>query len=253
MTLNSTPIFATASVESSIQFYKEVLGFETSWTWGEPPTFGCASWGGASIMFCLQPDLASKVEGHQHWVKVDEVDELYERHVQNGAMIVSPIEDKPWGVREYVVRDPSGYHLRFAGSPASSAEGSRAFPEGVTVVRRKPTVEEHHRIVSAAFESNQDHSDALERAWNGVVALSPEGEAIGTARIVFDSPGWYSVWDVAVLPEWQGRRIGTALMKEAIAAVHDASPGAFLFLFTFKHEFYERLGFSKETVSMLKV
>lgn len=253
MILGATPIFATADIEGSIRFYKEVLGFSSSWTWGDPPTFGCASWGSVEIMFNLQPDLAARVEGHQHWIRADEVDELYSRHVERGAKVVSPIEDKPWGVREYVVEDPSGYHLRFAGPLSSQVEKSRPFPEGVTIVRRRPTLEEYQGVVRAAFGHDGDSSDSLERAWTCVLALSPKGDVIGTARVMFDSPGWYSVWDVAVLPEWQGCRIGSALMKEALETVREASPGAFVFLFTFKHEFYERLGFKKETVSMVKV
>ena len=42
-------------------------------------------------------------------------------------------------------------------------------------------------------------------------------------------------------------KIGASLV------VSEESPGAFVYLFTFKHGFYERLGFSKETLSMRKV
>ena len=44
-----------------------------------------------------------------------DIDALYARHKAAGATIVHPIENKPWGIREYTVRDPSGYHLRFGG------------------------------------------------------------------------------------------------------------------------------------------
>jgi uncharacterized circularly permuted ATP-grasp superfamily protein len=36
-------------------------------------------------------------------------------------------------------------------------------------------------------------------------------------------------------------------------AIQEASPGANVFLFTYKHEFYERFGFAKETVSMRRL
>jgi hypothetical protein len=35
--------------------------------------------------------------------------------VAAGALIIEPIENKPWNVREYTVRDCNGYHLRFGG------------------------------------------------------------------------------------------------------------------------------------------
>lgn len=253
MVTGSTPIFASSDILTSLAFYKEVLGFQTSWTWGEPPTFGSVSFGPVSIMFNLLPELAAKVSGHQHWFNVEDADELYAMHIERGAKIVSPIEDRPWGVREYVVEDPDGYHLRFAGPLVTSAAPSQLFPEGVIIERGLPTAEEYEAIAGAAFYREGVSTEILEHSWNGVLARSADGQAIGMARIVHDAPGWFSVWDVAVLPDWQGRRIGQKLMVEALAMIGEASPGAWVYLFTYKHGFYERLGFAKETVSMRKV
>ncbi len=250
MVSGSTAIFAAADIAATVDYYKNVLGFDSSWTWGEPPTFAGVSWGGMNLMFNLQPDLAAKVAGHEHWINADDVDQLYEQHRERGAKIVSPIEDKPWGVREYTVEDPNGYRLRIAG-PLVPTKKSSALPDGVRVERRKPTEEEFAAVTAQAFGSASP-SGSLERTWQGVVALSAEGKAIGVARIMYDAPGWFSVWDVAVLPDWQGRRVGTAVMQEALAAVRQESPGANVYLFTFKHGFYERLGFEKGPVSMRK-
>src|SRR5262249_52318242 len=61
--------------------------------------------------------------------------------------------------------------------------------------------------------------------------------------------GWFSIWDVAVDPAWQGRRIGSKLMEEAVAFIREAGPGAIGYLFTFKHGFYGPLGFQVGGVS----
>lgn len=250
MVKGSTAILASADIEQSVRFYKEVLGFDNSWTYGDPPTFGSASWGAVSVMFCHQSDLATKVAGHQHWFNADDVDELYALHLERGAKIVSEIEDKPWGMREYTVIDPSGYHLRFAGPSVPRVGPSREFPEGVTIVPRLPTLPEYEAISGEAFYRDGVTPEVLTQSWAGVVALSPEGEAIGMARIMWDAPGWYSVWDVAVKPEWQGRKIGQRIMEAAVRLVSEASPGAWVYLFTYRHGFYERVGFGKQTVSM---
>jgi uncharacterized glyoxalase superfamily protein PhnB/GNAT superfamily N-acetyltransferase len=250
MVTSSTAILASADIEQSIGFYKEVLGFESSWMYGNPPTFGCASWGSASVMFNLQPELVGRVEGHQHWFNVIDVDALYSLHLERGAKIAAEIENKPWGMREYTVVDPSGYHLRFASPAAPPAPSAGGFPEGVTIVPRLPTLAEYERISGEAFYPDGVEPEVLERSWAGVVALSPEGEAIGMARIMWDAPGWYSVWDVAVRPEWQGRKIGARVMEAAVALVSEASPGAWVYLFTYRHGFYEKLGFGKEAVSI---
>jgi ribosomal protein S18 acetylase RimI-like enzyme len=251
--ISSTPIFAAADIEATIEYYKTVLGFDNTWKWDDPPTFGGASLGGVSLMFCLQPELAKNVKGHQHWIKVENADELYEKHKASNAKIVEEIGDRPWNAREYVVEDINGYYLRIAGPPKGEVAQSQAFPKGVTIERRKPTLEEFTTVAGQAFGHRCDSEEALALTWNGVVALAPSGEAIGVLRIVYDAPGWFSVWDVAVLPDWQAKRIGTRMMKEATEMVHEASPGAFVFLFTFKHGFYEKLGFNQETVSIKKV
>jgi ribosomal protein S18 acetylase RimI-like enzyme len=249
----SVPIFATTDIRATLEYYKETLGFQTTWTWGDPPSFGGANWGPVSIMFSLQPDLAAKISGHEHWIKVEEIDELYALHQKLGAKIVTPIDNQPWGAREYVVADPSDYRLRFAGSPTSPTGGSIAFPDGVQIIRRIPTYEEFVQVAGQEFDFNGNQSESLAATWEGVVAVSPAGDTIGTVRIMHDAPGWFSIWDVAVLPDWQGKRIGETMMREALQAVREAAPGAFVFLFTTKHGFYERFGFSKETVSMVKV
>jgi len=251
--ISSTAIFAAKDIPATLAYYKDVLGFTNTWTWGEPPTFGGASMGGVSLMFSLNKKLAAKVRGHEHWIKVDDADELYALHRQRNAKVISEIADQPWGVREYVLEDLNGYRLRFAGPLSSEVPKSHPFPSDVEIVRRMPTSEEYAEVMEAAFGLKALDMDILKHSWGGVVAQTAEGRAIGMARIVRDAPAWFSAWDVGVHPNWQGHQIGTKLMEEAAAMVGEASPGAYLFLFTFKHGFYERLGFNKETVSMRRV
>lgn len=251
--ISSTAIFASSDIEATLAFYKDVLGFDSIWTWGDPPVFGSASKGGVTITFELRPELAARVRGHPHGVRVDDVDELYALHTSKGANVVSEIETKPWGLREYIVEDLNGYHLRFSGTPMSIAPKSEAFPEGVAIERRKPTDDEFASVAGQAFEYKELVPGLLERTWNGVVARSPAGETIGVLRVMLDAPGWFSIWDVAVVPDWQARRIGSTMMKEALEMIKDASPGAVVYLYTYKQGFYERLGFTKESVSMRRV
>jgi len=251
--ISSTAIFASSDIAATLAYYKDVLGFESTWTWDDPPTFGSASKGGVTIMFNLQPELAKKIRGHQHGIKVDDADEHYRFHRSKGARFVSEIEEMPWGIREYIVEDLDGYHLRFGGPPSSSAPKSKPFPEGVTIERRLPTDEEFAKVASAAFDRHEPVPGLLDRTWNGIVARSPEGEVVGVLRVIWDAPGWYSIWDVAVHPEWQSQRIGSKMMEEALAMIREASPGAIVYLFTFKHGFYERLGFAMEGVSLRRV
>lgn len=251
--ISSTATFASSDIKESLAYYKDVLGFETTWTYGDPPVFGSVSKGNVTITFSLQPDLAARIRGHQHGIKVDDVDDLYNFHISTGATVISEIQDKPWGMREYVVEDINGYHITFSGLPSSNTPKSAPLPDGVTFEHRKPTSEEFVTVAGQAFEYKHFAPEILENTWNGVVALSPNDHAIGVLRIMWDAPGWFSIWDVAVLPEWQSQSIGTTMMREALATIREASPRANVHLFTYKHGFYERLGFEKDTVSILRL
>lgn len=47
-------------------------------------------------------------------VLVDDVDEHYERAVTAGATVLAPLEDKPWGLRQYTVLDQEGHRWEFS-------------------------------------------------------------------------------------------------------------------------------------------
>jgi len=87
--------------------------------------------------------------------------------------------------------------------------------------------------------------DAVERAIEGsarVVGLYRDGEQVGFARAVSDGVAMAYLADVFVLPEWQGRGLGTELVREVV----DGGPYAHLkwLLHTRDaHAVYARLGF----------
>src|SRR5262245_17509122 len=108
----SEAIFAVSDVRATVRFYRHVLGFDSEWFWEDPPTFGGVRWGQISIMFCLQPKMQGKTDGLMHMFRVEDVRGLYERHKAAGAPIFSELANKPWGMAEYSVVDPNGYHLR---------------------------------------------------------------------------------------------------------------------------------------------
>jgi uncharacterized glyoxalase superfamily protein PhnB len=50
---------------------------------------------------------------HTVTVIVDDVDAHYERAEQEGAAVLSPPKDQPWGVRSYAALDPEGHQWEF--------------------------------------------------------------------------------------------------------------------------------------------
>lgn len=247
----SEAILAVRDVRKTIRFYREALGFESEWLWQDPPTFGGVHWGKVEVMFCLDPELAEKVEGHMHFFRVENVEDLYEKHKSSGAPIVGEIENKPWGVREYTVRDPNGYHLRFAGHPKYErpVSATNLIPEYIRIERRNPTVQEHQMLFLAVGWNNPADrlAESLGRSLICVVAIdSRDDSAVGMARACGDGYN-FTIWDVIVVPAHQGQKIGSALIEATLKELRTiARPGSFVGLFTGKPEFYERVGFKRD-------
>ena len=111
---SSEPIFPVADVVATVRYYREVLGFQEGWTWGQPPDFGGVRWGKVGAMFALQSGPEAPAGGQWHSFFVEGIDALHDFHRRNGATICSPLELKPWGPREYTVRDLNEHYLGLA-------------------------------------------------------------------------------------------------------------------------------------------
>ena len=80
-----------------------------------------------------------------------------------------------------------------------------------------------------------------------IVALK-DNEYIGMARLIGDAAIYWCIVDVWVLPEYQGKGIGSEMVKRLIRYVKENSiPGTSISLFLMsakgKEGFYEKLGF----------
>ena len=254
MPAKSTAVLACADVQQTVDFYTKVLGFTQRWLWEDPPTFGCIGFEDTELFLCRQPELAGRVEGHMHFFDVqDDVAALYERHRRAGANIVSPLENKPWGVREYTVRDCNGYHIRFAGpqtyEPPQTA--TRSLPHYIRLDLRVARIEEYVDLsASVGWNLRQPEMEAaLRNTLVGVVAIDTRdgaNTAVGMVRCTGDGK-FYMLWDVVVRPSHQGQKIGQAMVETVLDELRrmGAREGAFVGLFTGKAGFYERLGFEK--------
>jgi GNAT superfamily N-acetyltransferase len=247
----SEPIFAVADVADTVRYYREVLGFLEGWTWGEPPDFGGVRWGKVGAMFSLQSCPDAKIGGQWHSFFVEGIDSLFDFHVRNGATIWSPLEMKPWGLREYTVCDLNGHYLRFGQRGTDRAiTAGRAPATDVVIVERLPTPAELQALVRAVGWGDDDRTERAETALTGarfgVVAVAGDS-AVGTGYVLGDGVTFAYLKDIVVRPEWQARGIGSRIVEALLAIIRRGDPNRMLVtLFTGQHlaDFYERFGFS---------
>lgn len=111
----SCHVLAVPDVEASQRHYVEALGFELLDI--DAPGWRFVQRGPARFDLGECPDALPVARlGDHSWVArifMDDLDAYHAEIAPKGADILSPPEDKPWGLREMVVRTIDGHRLVF--------------------------------------------------------------------------------------------------------------------------------------------
>ena len=99
-----------SDVRAGVDFYTNKLGFRLGFTWGEPPTIAGVNLG--NVQMFLEHGTPNPAGCAVYFV-VGNADELYEFQRANGVEIIQTPGDRPYGLRDYRVRDLNGYELGF--------------------------------------------------------------------------------------------------------------------------------------------
>jgi catechol 2,3-dioxygenase-like lactoylglutathione lyase family enzyme len=118
MWLSITPEIPVRDVVASQRYYRDVFGLKIGWT-AEDQSYGALYIEHFELFLKRTEDPAP---GHTCCVRVSDVDAVHARLLEAGAQIVSPLEVKPWQMREFSVCDPDGQLLRIG---QSTLEGIR--------------------------------------------------------------------------------------------------------------------------------
>jgi len=212
------PVLPVHDITATIAYWQDVLGFPSKWTWGDPPVHGGISWQKVFVQFTLNPERATASKGNSIWIRLKHIDFLYDLHTKNSADIVSPPEDKPWGMTEYVVREINGYYLHFAGVTAERKASAQGLPQTIQIISRKPSVNEYRSLATSVGWSPSNDDAVIEAVLAApLFAVVAEDtsihEAVGCALLLGDNATFYYVKDVMVQPKLQRNGVGTAMMR----------------------------------------
>jgi catechol 2,3-dioxygenase-like lactoylglutathione lyase family enzyme len=120
--LAAEPQLFSLDLDRSRAFYAERLGFTVAFSYGEPPFYMQVARDGARLNLRhaegpvfdagfrdREPDPLSAT------LTVDDAKALFIEFQQSGADFQQPLRDEPWGARTFIVRDPDGNLICFAG------------------------------------------------------------------------------------------------------------------------------------------
>lgn len=112
--LGSHFVLAVPDIERTARWWTAVMGFTR---WMEPEGWVFVRLGKCSIMLGQCPDAIDPADlgDHQYfaYIEIDELDAYHRFISANGAEVIKPPEDKPWGMREMPVRTPDGHRVMF--------------------------------------------------------------------------------------------------------------------------------------------
>jgi len=122
--LGATPQLFVADLPVSCEFFAKTLGFAIDFTYGDPPFYGQVTRDGARlalrqvdrpVVAGINMAMNAEVDMLAATITVDDVKALYLELKAAGAPFHQALRSEPWGARTFIVRDPDGNLLLFAG------------------------------------------------------------------------------------------------------------------------------------------
>lgn len=113
-----------ADIKAACDFYTTKLGFTVDFVYGDPPFYGqvirdCAK---LALRLVCEPVFAGDIREREHLLSAsltvataDEIKQLFLTCQGAGVPFVQTLKKEPWGARTFVVLDPDGNRILFAG------------------------------------------------------------------------------------------------------------------------------------------
>lgn len=103
-------------LDTLVDFYVGVLGFQTSETDLAAEDYVVVRRDGVRVGCCrhseAEPRPRRPPDGCEIVLRVDDIETEYDRVLSSGWPIADPLQDRPWGLKDFRVFDPAGQYLR---------------------------------------------------------------------------------------------------------------------------------------------
>jgi catechol 2,3-dioxygenase-like lactoylglutathione lyase family enzyme len=117
------PQLFVADIEASCKFFAAELGFAVDFIYGDPPFYGQVSRDNARfVLRHVDEPVFREIREREHLLSaavtvatVDEIKELFLSYESERVRFHQPLKKEPWGATTFVVEDPDGNLILFAG------------------------------------------------------------------------------------------------------------------------------------------
>jgi catechol 2,3-dioxygenase-like lactoylglutathione lyase family enzyme len=124
------PQLLVADIKASCEFFTSKLGFAVAFTYGEPPFYAQVRRDGArlNLRHVDRPLIDAGLRDREELLSAsltvataEEIEALSAEFQTAGVVFFQTLKREPWGAKDFIVRDPDGNLLLFAG-PAENFE-----------------------------------------------------------------------------------------------------------------------------------
>jgi uncharacterized glyoxalase superfamily protein PhnB len=120
----AVPILPVTNLLDALDCYEHVLGFQVGWRWGEPARLASVCRDRVELNLSQSPK--AKPEASMVYLKMAGVDAYYKHIIVAGAKVEVPLGDRPYGMRDFKIVDPSGNELSFGEATTSRSVSTAA-------------------------------------------------------------------------------------------------------------------------------
>ncbi len=106
--LHVMPRLPVSDMNRSIAYYQDALGFRLAWRTADGTLSALAS-GEVEVLLLVSWTADSPPPTQSAYVYVEDPDSLFAEYEQAGADVVDHVDSRPYGMRDFVVRDPDGH------------------------------------------------------------------------------------------------------------------------------------------------
>ena len=113
-----------ADITAACDFYTDKLGFRVAFVYGDPPFYGQVARDQArlNLRVVREPVFAGDIREREHLLSATltvpttgEIKQLFLSYQAAGVRFHQTLKKQPWGARTFIIRDPDGNLILFAG------------------------------------------------------------------------------------------------------------------------------------------
>ena|SRR5215469_2816851 len=113
MLIGSATVFVVGDITKSIAHYRDALGFDVTFQYGQPTFYACLCRDEVALHLLAAQETKRLPGNGGICVFVRDVDRVYAELVGRGAKVIKPPQDYDYGMRDFDVVDLDGNHLTF--------------------------------------------------------------------------------------------------------------------------------------------